>query len=288
MPVIRIEVVGEVEDYGKNAVAVVHLNIFEYAKKHNLDHAKNILLFAHEQDVRTIILPYMQPYGPVIDEAPIGNRRIIRKYALSVNDPYILTLNMIARNYGLNIVVAGIIERAGSKIYVSSIMISPYTQLSMIRHRKIIIRDHERKLGISPGKSIAPLKVRDTIIASILDDEFYVPEMIRLLLLENSSFLLYGYSQSSPPKNVTNLVRTYSYVFSVPIIVPGSIIYYRNKVLHVTPTIVTDSEGNIIYKYVGEEQKIIIIPEHLFVASVSSNVETDTLKLIARKYRTIL
>ncbi len=288
MPVIRVEIVGEAEDYGRNAVAVVHLNIYEYAKKHNLDHAKNILLFIQEQDVRTIILPYMQPYGPVIDEISPNDKRTLRKYALSVNDPYILTLNMIARNYGLNIVVAGIIERAGSKIYVSSILISPYTQSSMIRRRKIIIREREKKLGISPGKTIAPLRVRDTIIANILDDEFYVPEMIRLMLLENSSFLLYGYSQSSPPKNITNLVRTYSYVFSVPVIVPGSIIYYRNKILHVTPTIITDSEGNIIYKYIGEEQKIIIIPEYLFATPYSAKVNMDTLKLIARRYRTIL
>ncbi len=228
-------------------------------KRRNLDQIRKIIVYARQLKIHTLILPYMQPYGPIFSEPSRINRCGIKKYALTTRSGYLRDLMIIARNYGVNIAIPGLIENAGVNKYLSSILVLG-SDGGLIRYRKIFLNDYEKKLGLSTGSNLIRFNVHDVSFSTMIDDELFYPELARINLL-NTDFLIAGIPQNEPVKKYLSILKTVSQVNQAISIVPGSRVYYEGAKLYYTfPTIIVDENGDVIYRYNDEEQAIVIIP----------------------------
>ncbi|MCD6301537.1 MAG: carbon-nitrogen hydrolase family protein, partial [Staphylothermus sp.] len=127
-------------------LGLIHAHVYLEDKKGNLDNARRLVYLASEQHLDTIIFPYMQPYGPII-ERDLTKYHIRKKYGLSFASGYLYNLNIMAKNYGVNVIIPGVVEKTGSKLYISAIYIHGTIGEEPEKYRKMILYEDERKIG---------------------------------------------------------------------------------------------------------------------------------------------
>ncbi len=261
-------------------------------KKHNLEKAKKIAIFAGKYNAKILIYPYMQPHGPLIDYIVFKSEkrekyrrvneviRILRSNALSLKGSYLLNLWITCRNHGVDAIIPGLLEVAGPRLYVTMVALPSLIGPDIFASRKIILNRYERYFGVKHGREIHILKLPEINIGMFLDDEIYYPEIIRMMKFEGASILVYGMSQISPPKNYSTLLKSLSLMFKTWIIHPGSIICDRGSCSWRTPTIIVDDRGEM-FEYHGGEQALILIPLSIIK---TTPLPDDSSRLIARIY----
>ncbi len=256
-------------------LGIAHIDVHIGNKRTNLDRSKYMILFSSFNEVRTLILPYMQPYGPVIDEIALEKKTELRKkYALSINSAHIQQLSLIAKNHGVNVVIPGIIEKAGSKLYVSGIFISGEIGVPIERYRKIILKEREDLLGISKGREPKIFTAWRLRFSIMIDNEIFYPELARLNTLLGSNIIVYGMSSSDPIKNYKLILRTIAQTMKTWIIMPGVKVYEQHKLCYSLPTLVIDPEGEVLFKYNDNDQALILLPVRKLIKRREIDEET--------------
>ncbi len=223
-------------------------------------------MYVEKLNIDTLLLPYMHPYGPVLFEYEYLDKRIIsKKYALSIRDHYVSSMSVFAKNYGVNIVIPGIIEKAGPYKYVSTLFIPSTYGAEIAKYRKTILSEHEKKLGLTRGSKPVVFKINDDIgFSSLLDREVFYPELARIYSV-NSSFIVVGIPQNEPVKDYLYILKSISKINKIMVVVPGSRVYSSSKLYYVFPTIIINENGEVVYRYNEEEQALIRIPMEKFI-----------------------
>lgn len=132
------------------------------ASEANLRRAVEMVRRAGEQGCDVVVLPECLDLGWTFPEA--------RRRAQPIPGPHSNRLSRAAREAGLHI-VAGLVERAGDRIYNSAVLLSPQGEI-LLRHRKINELDIARDL-YSTGDTLAVARTALGIIGiNICADNF--------------------------------------------------------------------------------------------------------------------
>ncbi len=277
---IKVLRLGE-EDSGLGYLGIVHGNVYMYSTKHNLDTAKKYIMFAEKYNVRILILPYMQPHGPIIWDVPLKEKRRVKSAALSIFSPYFHQLSIVTRNRGIDLVIPGFIEKAGPRLFIAGITIPALPGRDYIRVRKKVVSLKEQQLGISPSKKIEVLNIDPFRIGIIYEEEIKYPELLRIITMMNTSFLIYCMSPNNIIKNYTSMLKTMSYIFGTWIIHIGGLVYNVNRLYYKIPTLISNSDGDIILHYSGLEPALILVPPRMITGNPPIKGEIE---LIVHQY----
>ncbi len=270
------------EEPGERYIGIVHGRIFLYASKHNLREAKKYIMYAARQNIDTLILPYTQLQGPIIYEEQVG-KNTIRKNAFTIPGPLISNLSIVAKNHGVDLLITGLYEKAGSKLYITGLGIPAGPGEVFYKTRKMILSEYEKKLGFSPGKSPKLISLSNIEYGLIYDSEILYPEILRLLQLMGSNIVLYGMHPNNIIPNYSILLKTYSYIMDTIIVSVGSTVYNMDKERYTIPTIVY-SHGNKIIEHDSGETALILIPRKTLVRS-KGNISEELLNVLYRYTR---
>ncbi len=267
------------EEPGERYIGLVHGRIFLYASKHNLREAKKYIMYAARQNIDTLILPYTQLQGPILYEEHTG-KYTIRKNAFTVPGPLIGNLSIVAKNHGVDLLITGLYEKAGPKLYITGLGIPAGPGELFYKTRKIILSEYEKNLGFSPGKSPKLISLSNISYGLIYDSEILYPEMLRLLQLMGSNIILYGMHPNNIIPNYSILLKTYSYISDTIIACTGSTVYHMDRERYTIPTIVYKS-GEKILEHDSDETALILIPKKSLIKS-KGNISGELLNLLYR------
>ncbi len=182
-------------------IAVLHSKVKLGAKRSNARrHSILIEKVLSMRSVDLIILPSYPFTGPVIGYYPPSKARLkLREMAEKISEknipagPSVSSMARWSQEYGVYIIGGPIIERAGPRIYVSTVMTSPDGSIAG-KYRKIVLTEMEQHLGISPGKEPGVFSVRSNStglnLGIFVDEDLAVPEVFRHLQLGNVSLII--------------------------------------------------------------------------------------------------
>jgi predicted amidohydrolase len=248
------------EEESSTYIAIGHINVYMRDKRKNLENARKTLLIAHENHVDTLILPYMQPYGPILNEN-IAKTTLRKKYGLSIYSGYLSVMSILAKNYGVDILITGAIEKTGSKLYLASFLIPGTIGEPIEKYRKIILSEREKLLGFERGRSIKRFKCRILHYSVVLDNEILYPELVKLHLYTGSDIVFIGMAPDDPVKNYLSIIKSVALMTKSMLILVGGRYYYEDKLVYDLPTIIVDEKGDIVFKYYEDrEQALILLP----------------------------
>jgi len=252
---IKIVEVAGGEKAGKPYVAVFHADIALGNVRKNFECLRKTLAYIHDYDIALLILPYAHPYGPVTPSSTLE----LKNYLLSTKTGYLRDLVILAKNYGVNVLLPGFYENAGPKKYVSAVMVKGGGDGSITRYRKIFVTEAEKSLGISPGSELRVFSVNSLTLTVMLDNELFYPELARLNL-SISDFLVAGIPQNAPLKYYDNVVKTVASVNKAYVIVVGARVFKTGILYDSMPTILVNPNGDVEYRYGEDEQGLVLIP----------------------------
>ncbi len=257
------------EEYKYGYIAVAHIRIHVFGRKHNLETAKKFIILASKYNARILVYPYMQPHGPIIDYIHFKKsierysaheiKRIIRGSAVSLQGGYLYNLWITGKNHGVDLLIPGVLETAGKRLYVSGIALPGVIGSRIHVTRRTVIRDHDPEYGVYRSKEINVLELPELNVGVFMDNEILYPEILRILKFKGAAFYVYGMSQVEPVKNYTILLKSLSLMFKAWVIHPGSVICDKDSCSWRTSTVIVDDRGEA-FEYNGIEQALILIP----------------------------
>ncbi|WP_440059949.1 carbon-nitrogen hydrolase family protein [Thermogladius sp. 4427co] len=280
-----VEIVGDKDVSSKSYIAIAHTSVYEGNLRLNLETARKMVFYASENNVSSLILPYMQPYGPINHLNNYSQADVRKFYALSRDSSYMSTLVTISNHYGVKIILPSFIEKVSSKIYVSGALISWEIEEDIAVRRKLVLSDREKAIGLSAGSSFANISDPSLSFNFVIDEEIFYPEIMRYITENGSDFVVLSISQINPPKNYIELSKSLALIFGIWVVVPGSRFIMRDDTVYALPTIVINPRGDIVYKFYGLEEAFIVIPRDL-LKSTPRNIGLNS-KFFYRFYKQI-
>ncbi len=242
-------------------------------------------MYASNYNIDTLILPYTQPHGPILfeergeeekeeveDKEKIEKeiRDKIKKNSLSIPGSYIRSLSIIAKNHGIDLLIPGVYERAGPKLYITSVGIPADPGEVFLKTRKTILSDKEVSRGFSPGKLPGIIELSNVRYGLMHDSEILFPEIARYLQVRGADILLYNMHPNHIQPNYSSILKVYSYILHKMIICSGSITYYMDKEIYHMPTTIYEG-GEKIMEYRGGETALILIPKNKLLNNTDVN-----------------
>ncbi|GBF08936.1 hypothetical protein apy_06610 [Aeropyrum pernix] len=264
-------------------IAILHSRVKLAAKRSNARrHSILIDKVVSTRTVDLIVLPAYPFTGPLIGYYPPSKARLkLRELAEKISEknvpagPSVSFMSRWSQEYGVYILGGPIIERAGPRIYVTTVLTSPDGSIAG-KYRKVSLTEEERDMGISPGKEpgIFKLKVNgsDVSLGVFSDEDLATPEIFRHLQLGGSKMIIgtiFPYNSSFLGGIIDDeglvtmdhtVVKTFLEVRSretgVPIILVGSIIDSGVETIAYMSTIpVEPDEGVIEDKMFGPDDE---------------------------------
>lgn len=264
-------------------IAIVHCRIIAFARKRNIQNVIKNIRLAKKLGARHIILPPFFNTGPVVGIDGVSEETCKKFFELT-SDKTAKIIAALARLERVNIIVSGFLEKAGAYHYVSSLFIN-YEGKLLAKRRKLVVSSKEVANGIKAGKSIDLFRIKGLAIGVVIDDEVYYPEIARVYRVLGASAMI----ASINPLYVnyltlSHILKTRVEENSLPLMVPGSVLYVSNSFKGLVPSMVYRCDGSKIYEYGGLEQKLILVPLETLTSDVKSNSDFESLTHIGRIY----
>ena len=242
-------------------IALLHLRLREMAKKYNIEKAKKLIKTAKEKGAKLVILPSLFPVGNVFEiyENDKKTRSIIRNLAEKIPGNTTDTLIHLSMEGEVHLIVGPILEQAGPKIFLTTLIISPQGEI-LGKYRKIITSAKDTRLGISPGKEPVYMTL-DKKYGIISEDDIFSPEINRLLALGNAAAII-G-TVKAYPRNGYDIIKYMTIARTlengIPYIIVGETIEDENgEIIGSSPTFVT-SVNSLIYKQAEEDDTVVYV-----------------------------
>ncbi len=238
---------------GKAVIAVPHINV-DITAKEFLRNVEVMVEGAKERGAHLVILP--SPLHPLIDVLK-GTKRI-SSYESS-NEELINRLLYLSNKFLLYILISPIIRRAGSKRYLTSVLLTP--QGGEIYVKKIF-SDSSLQGIISPGRDIDLLEIDGEIgtkVCVLIGSDILIPEISRLCNFLGSDIMIsiqLPLITSIKPDIIKSIAITRAVENSIPFINLGS--YTRDR-SNLIPTLVVSSAGDVIDLCEDFESSLLIV-----------------------------
>ncbi len=170
-------------------IGVIHGRIKLGAKRVNIRKLKSLVSsLVDDYKVDLVVLPPYPFTGPVINYyTPNRLKHAISNYSerisrrLSGSSTLIYPIDWAVR-FGVNILVGPVIERAGPRLYISSILIDDYGSI-VAKYRKMSLTQDEIRYGINRGKEpgVFHISSKNAKIGVFIDEDLAYPEVFRLM-----------------------------------------------------------------------------------------------------------
>lgn len=154
----------------------------------------------HERDgeVDLLVLPAYPLTGPIIGYYPDQKvPTILKGFAERISDadvqmsPTMSMVSRIAEEYGIYAIAGPIVERAGPRLYLTTISVGPDGRL-VGKYRKISLTRKEAESGLTPGKSVTVFEVRSrgVRVGIFADEDINYPEVVRALAYQGADIVV--------------------------------------------------------------------------------------------------
>ncbi len=271
-------------------IAIAHSVLKIAAKKHNIDRIRRIVREARMKGAKAIILPSMINYGPFVSfMSPVQAKNTIKNHAERIPmGSTINTLTHLASSHGLFILTGPMIERAGPRVFLTSVAISP-TGIVISKYRKIVLDPGDKNLGISAGKSFMIVNLKEKIGIMSENDIFY-PEIARGLLLNGATvFTAFLRVEPAFDDRVRKVLEARSIENNVPIIAIGGVAKGHEQILGETPSLIIDPVEGILEEIRLLSDNTLEQEEKVVLLELKGNIGEDkNKKMLIKELNTIL
>ena len=263
-------------------IGLLHLKLKEASKKANVEKAKKLIKEAKERGAKLVILPSLFPVGNIFEiyENDKKSKSIIRNLSEKIPGTITDTLINLATEGEIHLVAGPILEQAGPKVFLTTLIISPHGEI-IGKYRKVIISEKDVRLGISSGKEPVFMSL-DKRYGILAEDDIFSPEINRVLALGNASAIIgsiKAYARSPDIVKYVAIARTLEN--GMPYILVGEVIEDENgEIIGSSPTFVT-STNSLIYKQAEDEDTVLYVETTVLMQESSkerigkiNNIET--------------
>lgn len=239
-------------------VALVHMRLKPLARKTNLERARKLVKEAAMKGARVVVLPAFVNIGPFFLHYPRNrNRAITRNQAERIPGSTFEYLSMVALENGVYLIAGPIIERAGPKIFLTTLVISPNGSL-LAKYRKIATNGLDEELGISPGRQIVVVDEIGRSMGVMAEDDLVYPEIARSLLLEGATVYVASLRPGEDVNTVKLLLMARSMENNVPILAVGSVFETVDNMVDM-PTLIVDPKKGILEEINGPKDTFFLV-----------------------------
>jgi len=255
------------EESGNSRVAIAHIPVVLDGLNINIEKARRIVFYANELNIRTVLLPYSLPYGPVLgfyNPSKLSKQGLKKRFGVSKTHLVQKVFKFVSNTYGVNIFLPGIVEVSGRAMYHSTFLYTPLAEDdNPFSQRKMFLSPIEERLGFTHGRSLSVFNLGNFSYGVLHDEEILIPELFRAYKLLGASTLILSASPLLQNMEKTiEIAKSLSYIFSQKLIIPGGFVTdEEGKTKHMTPSIVVSKEGEILVKYEQETPSLIIVGE---------------------------
>jgi len=226
-------------------VALIHMRLKPLARKTNLERARKLVKEAAMKGARLVVLPAFVNIGPFFLHYPRNrNKAITRNQAERIPGSTFEYLSMVAIENGVYLIAGPIIERAGPKIFLTTMIISPSGSL-MAKYRKIASNGLDEELGISSGRQVVVVDEIGRSMGIMAEDDIFYPEIARSLLLEGATLFVTSLRPGVDTSKIKLMLMSRSVENSVPILAVGSVFETIDNIVEI-PTMVVDPNKGVI------------------------------------------
>ncbi|MDT7875980.1 MAG: carbon-nitrogen hydrolase family protein [Sulfolobaceae archaeon] len=241
-------------------IGLIHLKLKESSKKQNIEKAKKLIKTAKEKGAKLVVLPSLFPVGNVFEvyENDKKLRSIIRNLAEKIPGSTTDTLINLATEGEVHLIAGPILEQAGPKIFLTTLIISPQGEI-IGKYRKIIVSEKDVKLGISAGKEPVFMSL-DKRYGILAEDDLFSPEINRVLTLGNAVGIIGSIKAYSRGHDVVkNVAIARTLENGIPYMIVGETIEDENgEIIGSSPTFVTNT-SSLIYKQAEDEDTVVYV-----------------------------
>ncbi len=240
-------------------VALIHMRLKPLAKRSNLEKARKLVKDAAMKGARLIVLPSFVNVGPFFLYYPRNrNRTITRNQAERIPGSTYEYLSMVAIENGVYIIAGPILERAGPKIFLTTMIIAPNGSL-VARYRKLASNGVDEDLGISPGRGVLVFNDLGRSIGIMSEDDIYYPEVARSLLLEGATAFIVTLRPGDSVNKIKLALLARSMESNVPVLAVGSVFETVDNVIDVPTMVIDPNEG--IVEEINEPKDTFLLVE---------------------------
>ncbi len=227
------------------AVALVHMKLRLLTKKSNLEKARKLTREAASKGAKLVVLPSFVNTAPFFLYYPMQrSRMIVKNQAERIPSMTSEYLSMMATESGVYLVAGPIVERAGPRLFLTTLVIAPTGDI-IAKYRKLVVNGLDRELGISSGKTPLILDRLGRSMGIMAEDDIYYPEVARTLILMGATALIATLRIGDPIEKVKLMLMARSIENHVPILAVGGALETPDKYYEM-PTMVVDPERGIV------------------------------------------
>lgn len=239
----------------KIVIAVPHMRIKYKMKRKNLEKVYEVITMAKDKGSKLVILPTLFHLGPVIDALDESDPRktFKRSYAEKIPGNTIDTLRGYAEKTGVAILTGPIIERAGPRLYSTSVFITPARGV-VAKYRKIVLGGSDIGL-ISSGNELAVIDI-GVLLGIMCEEDLLVPEIAHALSIAGSEIIVSFQRLSEEFRNYRSLLIARAVENSIHVIGLGGIVSSESHDFFEVPTLIIDPEGEVKDEIKGFEETI--------------------------------
>ncbi len=244
-------------------IAVVHLRHKMLTRKYNPEKTLNILTEARRRGASLAVVSPLLSIEDILENYPRSRiKSVLKSYSTRLPGSAVKPVIESAIFNGLIVITPGLLERAGPKLFSSSIMIRPTGVVSSKdRYRRITITKMEAEVGISAGKEITVFNIGEIRIGILMDEDILIPEIARYLSENRVDTLIYCVKKRSlsEPSKIRRLASSRALENNVPIIVAGGMVERHGELLYTVPSLLVNEKGEVVGE-AFEDEDIILIP----------------------------
>lgn len=245
-------------DREKIVIAIPHMRIRYKMKRRNMEKIMELSEVAREKGSRVLVLPSLFHLGPVIDGLVPGEPRkqFKRSYAERIPGATTELLRSYAERNSIAILAGPMIERAGPRLYSTSVLVTPAKGV-ISRYRRLVVSEFERGL-ISPGSEL--LMVDVVIPLGIMcEDDLLVPEIAHALSIAGSELLLVFMRLNESFRRLKSVLISRAVENSVHVVGLGGIVSFEDQDLLEIPTMIITPEGEVEEEVKGFEERVFFL-----------------------------
>jgi len=169
-------------------IGVLHSTVRLGTKRSNTNRISRYVsrLVSERPEVDAIVLPPYPLTGPIVGYYPKDQLRTkIREYAERINvrdvgRTSVGALAKIAAQYKKYLIAGPLLERAGPRVYVTTVVIDPSGAI-IGKYRKIALTSAEKEAGLSHGKEVEVVDIKGARLGVFADEDLAMPEIFRMM-----------------------------------------------------------------------------------------------------------
>lgn len=227
-------------------LAIPHMRVVSRSKKENINRIIDLIKEAkREQDIHIFLLPSGFVWGPLTERLMVS-QNILKKVAERIPGSLTNTLIDIARKYSVYILTGALLEKAGPRHYISSVLISPFREEGVVyKYRKLNLTDSEYAY-VSPGKDLGLLDFSDLRVGLLLEEDIYAPEIARVLVIAGIDLMISFSKLSRSFSNIKYIALARAIENNTSLINIGGILESSEEEIVNIKTLIIKGNGDII------------------------------------------